>query len=199
LAVADHPALHRGLGVSLYWQGRAAEAEAAFICAIRLKPDYVRAHCDLGEMCAEQGRLEDAERAYREAIRLKPDSLTAGAALRGAGAALAAGTLRSRPNSSSSRRGVPARCRRASSTAPGLSLIARVVFSNTRTRREASFSALAAAIEPASALAADSTRLSSLTKAPTVGAMRFLPSGPEVTFQSIVTTAWPRMFGRIAW
>src|SRR5207249_1482205 len=83
LAVADHPALHRGLGVSLYWQGRAAEAEAAFICAIRLKPDYVRAHCDLGEMCAEQGRLEDAERAYREAIRLKPDSLTARAALPG--------------------------------------------------------------------------------------------------------------------
>jgi tetratricopeptide (TPR) repeat protein len=69
--------------VSLYWQARYAEAEAAFLTAIRLKPDYVRAHCDLGEMFAEQGRLADAERVYREAIRLKPDSLTARAALSG--------------------------------------------------------------------------------------------------------------------
>ena len=69
--------------MSLYWQGRHAEAEAAFTRAIRLKPDYVRARCDLGEMCAEQGRLADAEHAYREAIRLKPDSLTARAALPG--------------------------------------------------------------------------------------------------------------------
>jgi Flp pilus assembly protein TadD len=69
--------------VSLYWQGRVAEAEAAFRRAIALKRDYVRAHCDLGEMCAEQGRLDEAERIYREAIRLKPDSLTARAALPG--------------------------------------------------------------------------------------------------------------------
>src|SRR5262249_60369130 len=105
LGVADHPALHRGLGVSLYWQGRTTEAEASFRRAIVLKRDYVRAHCDLGEMCAEQGRLDEAERAYREAIRLKPDSLTARVALprvllaagRPAEAAAEAGRPRPRP------------------------------------------------------------------------------------------------------
>src|SRR5207245_3143708 len=57
----EHPALRRGLGVSLYWQGRHAEAEVAFREAIRVKPDYVRAHCDLGEMFGERQRWADAE------------------------------------------------------------------------------------------------------------------------------------------
>src|SRR5438270_751025 len=139
-----------------------------------------------------------ASGASRRAGAARPGARRAGARQRAAGATLAAGTLRSRPNSSSSRRGVPGRCRRDSRRAPGLSSIARVVFWKTRTSRKASCSALAAAIEPASTLAADSTGLSSLTKAPTVGAMRFLPSGVGVTVQSIVTTAWPRMFGRTA-
>jgi len=83
LGIADHPALHRGLGVSVYWQGRPVDAETAFRRAIALKPDYVRAHCDLGELYAEQGRLVEAETAYRTAIALKPDSLTALTALPG--------------------------------------------------------------------------------------------------------------------
>ena len=79
----DHPALRRGLGVSLYWQSRYAEAEIAFAEAIALKPDYIRAHCDLGEMLAEQRRLAEAETAYTRALHLDPDTVTAHAALAG--------------------------------------------------------------------------------------------------------------------
>jgi tetratricopeptide (TPR) repeat protein len=69
--------------VSLYWQGRYAEAETAFAHAIGLKPDYIRAHCDLGEMLAEQRRLAESEAAYQRALVLDPNCVTAHAALAG--------------------------------------------------------------------------------------------------------------------
>jgi Flp pilus assembly protein TadD len=41
--------------------------------AIRLKPDFARAHNSLASILYQQGDPEGAARAYRRAIRSKPD------------------------------------------------------------------------------------------------------------------------------
>ncbi len=60
-------------GFALNSQGRYQEAEAALREALRLKPDYARAHANLGAALNRQGRHKEAEAACREAIHLKPD------------------------------------------------------------------------------------------------------------------------------
>jgi serine/threonine-protein kinase len=60
-------------GYALAEQKHNREAEAAYREAIRLKPDYARAHSNLGYVLSDQGRFKEAEAACREAIRLQPD------------------------------------------------------------------------------------------------------------------------------
>ncbi|MDV2502756.1 MAG: tetratricopeptide repeat protein [bacterium] len=55
-------------GVRLY-----EEAVTAFKEAIRLKPDFAKAHLNLGVAYGSLSRYEEAIAAYKEAIRLKPD------------------------------------------------------------------------------------------------------------------------------
>ncbi|MGB8647314.1 MAG: tetratricopeptide repeat protein [Anaerolineae bacterium] len=66
------------LGVALAELKQAAEAEAAYREAIRLKADYAMAYNNLGALLAKDAsRGAEAEAAYREAIRLQPDYATA--------------------------------------------------------------------------------------------------------------------------
>ncbi len=49
------------------------EAEKECIEAIRINPDFAKAHYNLGNLLKDKGREEDAEAEYREAIRINPD------------------------------------------------------------------------------------------------------------------------------
>jgi tetratricopeptide (TPR) repeat protein len=49
------------------------EAIAAYRQAIRLKPDYAKAHNNLGLALKAKGQLDEAIAAFRQAIRLQPD------------------------------------------------------------------------------------------------------------------------------
>jgi tetratricopeptide (TPR) repeat protein len=57
----------------LFAQQRFTEAVAAQREAIRLQPDFAKAHYYLGEALGRLGRHEEAYAAYGEVIRLKPD------------------------------------------------------------------------------------------------------------------------------
>jgi tetratricopeptide (TPR) repeat protein len=77
VAVALRPKIanaHYNLGVLLYGQGKAAEAEKEFREALRIKPDFPDAHYNLGLLLAHQSQAAEAEAEYREALRLRPDS-----------------------------------------------------------------------------------------------------------------------------
>jgi Flp pilus assembly protein TadD len=60
-------------GSALLRQGQLDEAIGQFREAIRLKPDYAKAHYDLGVALGNQGQTGEAIGQYQEAIRLKPD------------------------------------------------------------------------------------------------------------------------------
>src|SRR5207249_4538440 len=79
--------LRRGLGMSLYFQGRYEMAERAFRDAVLHNPAYARAWADLGELLSEQGRLPESAVAFREAIRVKEQRI---ASYRGLGRVLLA-------------------------------------------------------------------------------------------------------------
>ena len=49
--------------------------------ALRLKPDYVEAHCNLGVALEQAGRLQDAIGHYEQALQIKPDCAQARNAL----------------------------------------------------------------------------------------------------------------------
>jgi tetratricopeptide (TPR) repeat protein len=53
--------------------GRPDEAEKECREAIRIYPDFAKAHYNLGILLKEMGRKEDAEEEYREAIRINPN------------------------------------------------------------------------------------------------------------------------------
>ncbi len=57
--------------------GMRDEAEKEYRDAIRIYPDFAKAHNTLGNLLNERGRKEDAEAEYREAIRIKSDSAVA--------------------------------------------------------------------------------------------------------------------------
>ena len=65
------------LGVTLKELGRLDQAEASYMQAIVLKPDYAEAFNNLGVTLQELGRLDEAEASYMQAIVLKPDYLEA--------------------------------------------------------------------------------------------------------------------------
>lgn len=70
---APHSALgYYNLGNSLSQQGNAAEAEACYLQAVRLRPDYAKAYNNLGIVLARLGKKDEAIRTYREAIRWSP-------------------------------------------------------------------------------------------------------------------------------
>jgi Flp pilus assembly protein TadD len=54
-------------------QKKFAAAEAEFREALRLRPDYPKAHFNLGAVLAAQNQLPEAIAEYREALRLRPD------------------------------------------------------------------------------------------------------------------------------
>ena len=57
--------------------GRMEEAEQSFRQAIKMKPDYVKAHNNLGITLQQLGRLKDAEASFRQALAFKPDYASA--------------------------------------------------------------------------------------------------------------------------
>jgi tetratricopeptide (TPR) repeat protein len=61
------------LGNTLKELGRLDEAEASYVQAIALKPDYAETHSNLGVTLQELGRFKEAEAHYTQAIALKPD------------------------------------------------------------------------------------------------------------------------------
>jgi serine/threonine protein kinase/Tfp pilus assembly protein PilF len=70
-------AQHYELGKRLQDQGKLAEAIAEYREAIRLRPDFAKAHVALGIILGRQDKLHQAIAEYREAIRLKPDYASA--------------------------------------------------------------------------------------------------------------------------
>ena len=81
---------HYNLGCLLRdMPGRLDDAAAQFAEAIRLRPEYFKAHLSLGGALQSMGRTPEAIAQYEEALRLKPDSAEAhnnlGNALKSAG------------------------------------------------------------------------------------------------------------------
>jgi tetratricopeptide (TPR) repeat protein len=62
------------LGQALANQGRFNEAIAQYSAALRIQPDFYRAHLNLGAALAAQGRMDAAMAQYSEALRIQPDS-----------------------------------------------------------------------------------------------------------------------------
>lgn len=61
------------MGTILLSQGKPEESIAHFREAIRIKPDYVKAHSNLGSALLLSGRKEEAIAHFREALRYEPD------------------------------------------------------------------------------------------------------------------------------
>ncbi len=61
-----------GLGRSLLWVGRSAEAEPWLRKSIKLIPDGVNLWYDLGLSCARQRKISEARKAFRRVLRLDP-------------------------------------------------------------------------------------------------------------------------------
>jgi protein O-mannosyl-transferase len=65
---------HHNLGVALAESPDGLnQAIGQFQVALKIQPDYVRAHTDLGTAFAKQGRLSDAMAEYRAALAIDPD------------------------------------------------------------------------------------------------------------------------------
>ena len=63
-----------GLG-SLYLKGeRHAEAEAEFLAAIAIKPNYTAAYRDLGRALEKQGKTEEAIATYRKGCEVAKET-----------------------------------------------------------------------------------------------------------------------------
>ena len=58
-------------------QGRTDEAIREFQTALRINPDYAKAHYHLGMACGQQGRTDEEIREYQAALRINPDYLEA--------------------------------------------------------------------------------------------------------------------------
>jgi len=54
-------------------QGRTDEAIEHFHEALRIKPDFERAHYNLGIALLEQGKIDEAIAQFRETLRIAPD------------------------------------------------------------------------------------------------------------------------------
>ena len=60
-------------GVLLKNVGQLEEAEILYRKAIKIKPNFAKAHSNLGNILRDLGKLKEAEFSYRKAIELKPD------------------------------------------------------------------------------------------------------------------------------
>ena len=70
---ANNYLAHHNLGVALAeMPGGAGQAIAQFQSALRIKPNYLRAHTDLGSAYAKVGRFSDAMAEFRAAIAIDP-------------------------------------------------------------------------------------------------------------------------------
>ena len=72
------------MGLTQAAQGDLEGALASFAEAVRLRPDYARAHNSLGTLLYRQGRRDEAIAHFAEAVRLRPDFAEAHANLRAA-------------------------------------------------------------------------------------------------------------------
>jgi tetratricopeptide (TPR) repeat protein len=64
---------HNNFGLSLFAEGRIAEAVDHYNQAIRIRPDYVLPYYNRGNAYAILGQYQRAIKDYNESIRLKPD------------------------------------------------------------------------------------------------------------------------------
>ena len=71
---ADRPEGRAALGVLRQRQGRAAEAEAAFLSALQLEPGAATVSVTLADLYRTQGREPAAEQVLRAALAIAPDS-----------------------------------------------------------------------------------------------------------------------------
>ena len=68
----DDPAARNLLGIRFYRNGEYAQAVAAFLRAVREKPDYAEALVNAGDAYRAMGRAADAEGCYARAERMDP-------------------------------------------------------------------------------------------------------------------------------
>lgn len=66
------PEAHFNLGHAYQMRGRADDAVAEFIAAVRIKPDYAMAYFELGQTYERLNRSDEALEAYRLALSIKP-------------------------------------------------------------------------------------------------------------------------------
>lgn len=74
---SNDPVLFSHLGILYGKMGRFAEAKAAFLKAMELKPDNALTHANLGSLYLSQNRPVEALKFYREAVRLDPENAEA--------------------------------------------------------------------------------------------------------------------------
>jgi protein O-mannosyl-transferase len=65
--------VYNNLGVACDNLGRYQDAVESYKQAIRIKPDYSKAHYNLGGAYGKVGRYQEAIESYQQAIRIKPD------------------------------------------------------------------------------------------------------------------------------
>ena len=68
---------HLRLGDALAGQGRLAEAEAAYLKALALRPQHPGARNNLGSLYMKQGRLPQAEAQFAALLQSSPDNIPA--------------------------------------------------------------------------------------------------------------------------
>ena len=73
VAMTDTPSAHLNLAVLQNRQGRAAEAEASYLTALRLDPAFLPARVNLANFYNRLGRNLDAERVLRQALKIAPE------------------------------------------------------------------------------------------------------------------------------
>lgn len=72
--IPNDPGIPYNLGIANKDLGCLKEAEACFLHALELKPNYLEAYNNLGSTLKELGRLDEAQACYRRALEIKPDN-----------------------------------------------------------------------------------------------------------------------------
>jgi tetratricopeptide (TPR) repeat protein len=72
-STTDNHVIHNNLANVLEWNGNAVEAEAHYLEALRIEPNFLMARYNLGGLFKSEGRLTEAIEQYREVLRVVPD------------------------------------------------------------------------------------------------------------------------------
>ena len=72
-SVVHYAEVDNDVGVAFEQVGRMHEAIERLEHALRIRPDYVKAHVNLGIALQSTGRLQEAIGHYEQALRIKPD------------------------------------------------------------------------------------------------------------------------------